>query len=95
MVLDDEYLPIKPIENFLAYCENIERSPNTIRSYAHHLKLFWEYLRDANLDWKSANTLDIIADFVAWLRCPTRYPHQLFADSGVTAERLQNYPGMW
>jgi hypothetical protein len=24
-----------------------------------------------------------------------RYPHQLFADSGVTAERLQNYPGMW
>lgn len=70
MVLDDDYLPIKPIDDFLVYCENIERSPNTIKSYAHHLKLYWEYLADANLDWTSANVLDKIADFVAWLRCP-------------------------
>jgi site-specific recombinase XerD len=70
MVLDDDYLPIKPVDDFLVYCENIERSPNTIKSYAHHLKLYWEYLTDADLDWTSANVLDKIADFVAWLRCP-------------------------
>jgi integrase/recombinase XerD len=70
LVLDDNYLPIKPIDDFLVYCENIERSPNTIKSYAHHLKLYWEYLIDANLDWTCANVLDKMADFVAWLRCP-------------------------
>jgi site-specific recombinase XerD len=70
MVLDDDCLPIQPIDDFLAYCENVERSPNTLKSYAYHLKLYWEYLCDANLEWITANQLDKIADFVAWLRCP-------------------------
>lgn len=75
MVLDDQYLPVEPIEEFLEYCENIERSPNTIRSYAHHLSLYWRYLQEAQLDWTTANVLDKMADFVAWLRCP---PNLLF-----------------
>jgi integrase/recombinase XerD len=70
IVLDDDYLPVRPIDDFLVYCENIERSPNTIKSYAHHLKLYWEYLKDTDLDWTSANVLDKMANFVAWLRCP-------------------------
>jgi integrase/recombinase XerD len=70
MVIDDDYLPVKPIEDFLVYCENIERSPNTVRAYAHHLKLFWEYLALADLDWREANRIDKLADFVVWLRYP-------------------------
>lgn len=44
LVLDDRYLPIKPIQEFIRYLENVERSPNTIQAYANHLKLYWEYL---------------------------------------------------
>lgn len=74
MVLGEDYLPIQPIDDFLVYCENLERSPNTIRAYAYHLKLYWEYLTEAQLDWATANVLDKIADFVAWLRRPDGAP---------------------
>ncbi len=40
LVLGEDYLPIGPIQEFLTYLENIERSPYTIRSYAHHLRLY-------------------------------------------------------
>ncbi len=70
LVLGNDYLPIKPIQQFLSYLENIERSPNTIRSYAYHLKLYWEFLLAAQLDW-TAIGLSELAEFVAWLRNPT------------------------
>lgn len=47
----------------------MERSPNTVLSYASHLKLYWEFLRDSDLGWK-AITLENLADFIAWLRRP-------------------------
>ncbi len=69
MVLDDAFLPIQPIHSFLTYLESIERSPNTIRVYAFHLKLFWEYLRDAHLEWTEVG-FRALADFIPWLRAP-------------------------
>ncbi len=69
IVLGDDYLPIQPIQQFLSYLKSVEKSPNTIRSYAYHLKLYWEYLRDTNKDWTVIKESDI-ADFVAWLRSP-------------------------
>lgn len=69
VVLDDDYLPIDPIQQFLSYLRTIERSPNTIRSYAYHLRLYWEYLSESRLDWKSVGLTEL-ADFVAWMRNP-------------------------
>lgn len=69
MVLDDEYLPIEPIQKYLHYLDSVGRSPNTIQSYAHNLKLFWEFLRDSQLDWRSIN-LEKLSDFIHWLRNP-------------------------
>lgn len=69
IVLDDDYRPVQPIKEFLAYLENIERSPNTIRAYAHHLRLYWEYLSAVQLDWKGVGLTEL-ANFVAWLRDP-------------------------
>ena len=37
-VLDDEHSPVEPVERFLGYLASIERSPNTIKAYAHDLK---------------------------------------------------------
>jgi hypothetical protein len=39
LVLDDNYLPVPPIQSYLRYLESLERSPNTIHAYAGHLKL--------------------------------------------------------
>lgn len=69
LVLGDDYLPIQPVSDFLAFLENLERSPNTIRAYAYALKLFWAYLRDTDLDWRTVR-LSHLAGFIPWLRQP-------------------------
>ncbi len=68
-MLGDDYLPIKPVQQFINYLESIERSPNTIRSYAFHLKLYWEYLNENYRDWTAVEIADL-AYFIAWLRNP-------------------------
>jgi len=68
-VIGDDYLPVEPIQEFLSYLENIERSPNTIRSYAYNLKLYWEYLQTHGLDWTEVDVVKL-AEFLAWLRSP-------------------------
>jgi len=40
-VLGDDDVPVGPVERFLAYLTDIERSPNTVKAYAHDLKDFW------------------------------------------------------
>lgn len=67
LVLDDNHLPIKPIMEFIRYLNNIDKSPFTVRSYAHHLKLFWEYLEIKQISWTVIN-LSSLAGFVGWLR---------------------------
>jgi integrase/recombinase XerD len=69
IVLDDNYLPIEPIQKYLRYLDSLEKSPNTLRVYAHNLKLFWEFLRDKQIDWKEVN-LEKLSDFIHWLRSP-------------------------
>lgn len=69
LVLDDDYRPIESIKTYLRYLESLERSPNTIHTYANHLKLYWEYVRDSDLKWEEV-TLEDLANFIAWLRRP-------------------------
>lgn len=67
LVLDNNYLPIKPIQQFLKYQLNIEHSPNTLRAYANHLKLYWEYLEHIDKIWTEI-VIEDFASFVGWLR---------------------------
>ena len=69
MVLDDEYIPVEPIQKYLHYLDTLERSPNTIQTYAYNLKLFWEFLQDNSLDWREIN-LEKLSNFIHWLRNP-------------------------
>lgn len=69
LVLDDDNRFVEPIQSYLRYLEAMERSPNTVLSYASHLKLYWEFLRDTKQDWTTV-TLENLADFIAWLRRP-------------------------
>jgi site-specific recombinase XerD len=67
-VLDDDG-PVQPIERYLAYLTDIERSPNTVKAYAHDLKDWFVFLTGQGLDWREVR-LEDVAGFVAWLRRP-------------------------
>jgi integrase/recombinase XerD len=61
--------PVQPIERYLAYLTDIERSPNTVKAYAHDLKDWFVFLTGQGLDWREVR-LEDVARFVAWLRRP-------------------------
>lgn len=69
LVLGDDYLPIKPVREYIKYLENGEKSPFTIRSYAYHLMLLFEFLEYKNIQWESVKFLDL-SEFIKWLRFP-------------------------
>jgi site-specific recombinase XerD len=69
LVVNDEFIPVQPITDYLAHLKNVERSPNTLRAYAHHLRLFWEFLEERSLDWKAVGLREL-SDFISWLRDP-------------------------
>ena len=68
-VLGDDYLPVVPVERYLAFLTDIERSPNTVKAYAHDLKDWFTFLGLRGLDWREV-VLEDLAEFVAWLRLP-------------------------
>ena len=67
LVIDDDFMPIKPIFKYLLYLFNLQKSPNTLRAYAHHLKLYWEFLSATNQHWDKV-TFNDVASFIGWLR---------------------------
>jgi hypothetical protein len=51
-VLADDWTPVEPVELFLAHLTDQERSPNTVKAYAHDLKDYFEYLEGRQADWR-------------------------------------------
>ena len=68
-LLGDDQVPVEPAEQFLGYLSAVERSPNTVKAYAHDLKDWFAYLAGHGLDWRAVTAEDV-AGFVAWLRLP-------------------------
>jgi integrase/recombinase XerD len=68
-LIGDDRRPVAPVEAYLAWLSRIERSPNTVRSYAQDLKAFWAYLTARGLVWDRL-TLEQLGLFTAWLRQP-------------------------
>ena len=66
-VVDDGWVPVEPVERYLAHLAGIERSPDTVRAYAHGLRLWFEFLGARRLVWDSVGVEDV-SRFVAWLR---------------------------
>ena len=69
IVLDDDYLPIEPIQKYLHYLDSVGRSPNTIQVYAYNLKLLCLFLRDSKVGWREVY-LEELSNFIHWLRNP-------------------------
>jgi integrase/recombinase XerD len=68
-LLGDDHVPVAPVERFLAYLASVEKSPNTVKAYAHDLKDWFGFLGGCGVDWRQAR-LEDVARFVAWLRLP-------------------------
>jgi integrase len=68
-VVDDCFVAVEPVERYLAHLAGIERSPNTVRAYAHSLAMWLEYLALRGTGWSAAGVEDV-SGFVTWLRAP-------------------------
>jgi site-specific recombinase XerD len=58
---------VGPADRFLAHLTAIERSPNTVRAYAHDLRDYFAFLGSRGLEWDEVS-LEDLGRFVAWLR---------------------------
>ncbi len=38
-LLGNDHIPVEPVERFLSYLASAEKSPNTVKAYAHDLKM--------------------------------------------------------
>src|SRR5450755_5066764 len=68
-VMGPDHLPVGPVERYLAWLTHIERSPNTVRAYAHDLKLYWSFLSARCLSWEEPS-VESLGEFTAWMRSP-------------------------
>ncbi|MGA5504961.1 site-specific integrase [Streptomyces umbrinus] len=68
-VLGDDDVPVEPIERYLAYLTDVDRSPNTVRAYAYDLKDYWTFLAHQGLDWREVR-LEDLGEYVVWLQLP-------------------------
>ena len=68
-VVGPDHLPVGPVERYLAWLVDIERSPNTVRAYAHDLKLYWSFLAAKGLRWDEPS-VESLGEFTAWMRSP-------------------------
>jgi integrase len=66
-VLDAGHRMVEPAEQFLEYLRMLGRSPNTVKSYARALALWWQFLTVYELGW-DAVTIEELGRFLGWLR---------------------------
>lgn len=69
ILLDSKGTPIRIVVKYLKYLDHIGKSRNTIKSYCYHLKLYYQYLEEEDIDFKNVN-LTVLSNFIGWLRNP-------------------------
>src|SRR5664279_2740167 len=80
-VLDASGGPVPAVEGFLAHLQALDRSPNTIRTYATSLKLWSQFLDRLGVGVDEV-AVEHVSRFVAWLRAPADNVTVLAGGSG-------------
>ena len=76
LLLDDNYRPIDEVKRYLKFCDAAGKSPNTLKSYAADLKIFYSYMSAVNIPIKNLcsmadkGPIDILSDFMIFLQYP-------------------------
>ncbi len=68
-VIGPDQRVIEPIDTYLSFLTNIEKSPNTVRAYGHDMADYWRFLLEEDAPWDKP-TVDRMAEYVSWLRRP-------------------------
>lgn len=66
-VLGADHRVVEPAEEYLEFLRAQRASPNTVKSYARGLALWWQYLDAFDLCWDVV-TLEDFGGFLTWLR---------------------------
>ena len=83
----------------MVFLESLGRSPHTRRAIAHHLKLFWEYLRTEQTEWAQVD-IARLAGFISWLRrpasaLPSIAPHEAERTNATIDQMLASVHGFY
>jgi integrase/recombinase XerD len=70
VLIDDDGNLVIPAARYLKHLDQRGYARNTLRSYAHMLKLYFEYVKQRGMDYRHP-TLDDIGLFVHWLKLPS------------------------
>lgn len=74
IVLNENYEVIEPLKDYLKYLDRINKSPNTLKNYAHHLCTYCKYLSLIDLDildinkTQETNAIKILSGYIYWLQ---------------------------
>ena len=102
ILLDETFKPIYTINKFIKYLDNIGKSPNTQKSYAYDLLLYYRFLVENKLsileifEVDGKGPIDILSDFVLWLQYPDYHNGVIHIDgepakrSNVTVNHIMN-----
>lgn len=76
ILLNDSYEPVDHVNRFLKFCDITGKSPNTLRSYAFHLKAYYEFMERHGYSIlnlcanEGRGPIEILSEFMAYLECP-------------------------
>ena len=93
-VLGADHCPVGPAEQYLEFLRAQRASPNTVKSYARGLALWWQYLGVFDLpwepDWRLAAVGAVVGVLAALLAGLFATRRVLDAPPSVTLRELQN-----
>jgi integrase len=69
MLVDSNHDPVMPVLRYLKFKDNGDTARNSLRAYCQHLKLYFEFLEQENLDYRQVS-IDDMASFMRWLQNP-------------------------
>jgi len=69
MLVGSDGEPVLPVMRFIKFKDNSGAARNSLRAYCQHLKLFFEFLEQENLDCRQVS-IDDMASFMRWLQNP-------------------------
>ena len=70
ILIDGNYEIVQPVLKYIKYLDNTGKSPNTIKSYCYHLKLFYVFMEQSNITLEMVN-FEEMSNFVGWLMNPS------------------------
>jgi len=71
ILVDRNFNVVVPVKKYLNFLKATGKSPNTIKNYCFHLKTFFCFLEQNNLQYNNVDT-DALVSFIQWLRKPIR-----------------------